>query len=272
MTILQALILGFVQGITEFLPVSSSGHLVLVPALLGWQIPQEQIFPFDVLVQLGTLVAVIVYFWKDLWQIVSAVVSGLINKQPFGTSQAKTGWFIVLATIPAVIAGVLVKDIVEGAFNSTLATSLFLWVTAIILFFSENKGNYEKTNESMNWKEALGIGLFQVLAIFPGVSRSGSTIGGGIFLNFKRKEAARFSFLMSIPVMIGAGVFSIPDLLQIPDLNNFLPSMTIGFLTAMIIGYISIHWLLKYLTNHSMKGFAVYCAAAGLVGLIITLL
>ncbi len=272
MTILQALILGFVQGITEFLPISSSGHLVLVPAVFGWQIPKEQIFPFDVLVQLGTLVAVIIYFRNDLWQIITAVITGVIHKKPFETSQAKMGWLIVLATIPAVIAGVLVKDIVESAFNSTLATSLFLFLTAAILFFSETKGQQLKTNENMTWKDALSIGLFQVLAIFPGVSRSGSTIGGGIFLNFKRKEAARFSFLMSIPVMIGAGVFSIPDLLQIPDLNSFLPSMAIGFLTAMIIGYASIHWLLKFLTHNSLRGFSLYCVAAGLLGLFITLL
>jgi undecaprenyl-diphosphatase len=270
MTILQALILGFVQGITEFLPISSSGHLVLVPALFGWQIPQEQIFPFDVLVQLGTLVAVIIYFWKDLWLIITAVISGLLHKKPFETQQAKLGWFIVLATIPAVIAGVLIKDIVESAFNSTLATALFLFLTAAILYLSEIKGHQQKTNEDMTWKNAIMIGFFQVLAIFPGVSRSGSTIGGSIFLNFKRKEAARFSFLMSIPVMIGAGVFSFPDLLRIPDLNSFLPSMIIGFLAAMIVGYASIHWLLKFLTRHSLRGFAFYCVAAGFLGLMIT--
>jgi undecaprenyl-diphosphatase len=122
----------------------------------------------------------------------------------------------------------------------------------------------------MTWKNAIMIGFFQVLAIFPGVSRSGSTIGGSIFLNFKRKEAARFSFLMSIPVMIGAGVFSFPDLLRIPDLNSFLPSMIIGFLAAMIVGYASIHWLLKFLTRHSLRGFAFYCVAAGFLGLMIT--
>ncbi len=271
MTILQALILGVVQGITEFLPISSSGHLVLVPALFGWQIPQEQIFPFDVLVQLGTLVAVIVYFWQDLWQLVTAVITGLIKKQPFGSTQAKTGWFLVLATMPAVIVGVLVKDVVESAFNSSLATALFLWLTALILFFAEKTSQQIKSNQQMTWKDALGIGLFQVLAIFPGVSRSGSTIGGGMFLNFQRKEAARFSFLMSIPVMIGAGVLSIPDLLQIPDLNSFLPSMLIGFLAAMLVGYLSIHWLLKFLTGNSLKGFAIYCAAAGLLGIIISL-
>lgn len=270
MTIIQALILGFVQGITEFLPISSSGHLVLVPALFGWQIPQEQIFPFDVLVQLGTLVAVIFYFRKDLWQIITAVITGLLHKKPLETQQAKLGWFIVLATIPAVIAGVLVKDIVEKAFNSTLATALFLFLTAAILFLSEIRGHQEKVIKDMTWIDAISIGFFQVLAIFPGVSRSGSTIGGSIFLNFKRKEAARFSFLMSIPVMIGAGVFSVPDLLQIPDLNNFLPSMIIGFLVAMVVGYISIHWLLKFLTGHSLKGFALYCLAAGLLGLMIT--
>lgn len=272
MTIIQAIILGIIQGLTEFLPISSSGHLVLAPAIFGWQIPEAQIFPFNVLVQLGTLVAVIIYFWNDIWEIVIAVIQGLKNKKPFDSSKAKMGWLLVLATIPAVIIGVLLKDAVESAFGSSLATSLFLWGTAALLFFSETRGKQDKENKDMTWIDALIIGTFQALAIFPGVSRSGSTIAGGIFRGYNRKEAARFSFLMSIPVMLGAGVFSIPDLLEVPNLSSFIPSMAIGFITASIVGYISIHWLLQFLTKNSLKGFAIYCFFAGLLGLVISIL
>ncbi len=272
MTIFQSIILGFVQGITEFLPISSSGHLVLVPTLFGWQIPQEQIFPFDVLVQLGTLVAVIVYFWKDLWLIIVSFIRGILSKKPFESNESKLGWFLILATIPAVLGGLLVKDIVEQAFNSPIATSVFLFVTAALLFFSETYGKQNRKSEEMTWLDALIIGVFQMVAIFPGVSRSGSSIAGGIFRNINRKDAARFSFLMSIPVMLGAGVLSIFDLLDISNLSTFIPSMVTGFVIAMIVGYFSIHWLLKFLTNHSLKGFAIYCILIGFVGLLVTLL
>ncbi|MAT41543.1 MAG: undecaprenyl-diphosphatase UppP [Anaerolineaceae bacterium] len=268
MSFLQAIILGIIQGITEFLPISSSGHLVLTPALLGWHIPPEQIFPFDVLVQWGTLVAVIVYFWKDLWQIFTAVIQGVINKKPFEQENAKLGWLIVLATLPAVFAGILFKDMVESTFNSPIMTSVFLFVTAVLLFLSEARQKQMKPLSQIKWLDALTIGLFQMLAIFPGISRSGSTIAGGIFRNFNRKDSAKFSFLMSIPVMIGAGLFSLPDLFQIQELSAFLPNMLVGFLTAMVVGYISIQWLLKFLTKNSLKGFAVYCIFLGLIGLL----
>ncbi len=271
MTIIQAIILGLIQGITEFLPISSSAHLVLIPSILNWHIPEETIFPFDVLVQLGTLVAVIFYFREDLWQIFIEVISGIRNKNPFETDYAKLGWLIILATIPAAITGVLIKELVEQTFNSTLATSIFLFFTAAILFFSERLAKTEKKLTVLTWVDALIIGFFQIFAVFPGISRSGMTIAGGLFRKINRKDAARFSFLMSLPVMIGAAVFSIPDLLQVPDLTSFLPMLFIGFSTAMLTGYISIRWLLKFLTDHGFMGFSVYCVIAGCIGIITSL-
>ena len=268
MTLFQAFILGIVQGLTEFLPISSSGHLVLVPFLFGWELNPEQVFPFDTLVQMGTLVAGIIYVWKDLVSIVIAVFKGLADRKPFGTQDARLGWLLVLATIPAGLAGLLLEDMVEAAFHSARATAFFLLVTAALLLIAEWLGKRSREMDSMTWKDALWIGLAQVLSLFPGVSRSGSTIAGGMTRDLKRSDAARFSFLMSVPIMLAAGGYSVYKLLKMPGLADFLPVMAVGFLTAGLVGYLSIRWLLGYLQNHSLKGFAIYVTVVAAVILV----
>ena len=192
MTILQSILLGIVQGLTEFLPISSSGHLVIVPHLLGWHIPNADAFVFDVLVQLGTLLAVIIYFWKDLLGIIRAFFTGLVHRQPFADPQARQGWLIILATIPAGVIGLVLKSAVEDAFSSVLATGIFLIITAVMLAVGERIGKRIRNIEQLGWKEALWMGCFQALAIFPGVSRSGSTITGAMTRDLERPAAARF--------------------------------------------------------------------------------
>lgn len=268
MSLLQAIILGIVQGLTEFLPISSSGHLVIVPFLLGWEIPEEHVFVFDVLVQMGTLMAVIVYFRKDLWAIISGFLQGLAYRRPFSTLKARMGWYLLLATIPAGLFGIFVKDRVESAFNSPVATALFLLVTAALLTISEWIGRRSRPLDSIHWKDALWMGCAQALSVFPGVSRSGSTIAGGLSRHLERPAAARFSFLMSIPVMLAAGLLAGLDLLEVPNLGSFLPIIAAGFVTSAIVGYLSIHWLLSYLARHSLRSFAIYCAAIAAVTLI----
>lgn len=268
MTLLQAIVLGIVQGITEFLPISSSAHLVLTPFFLGWDIPSEQIFPFDVLVQVGTLMAVFAYFWKDIFRIVAAVLRGLWQRKPFAEPQARLGWNIAAASVPAGIFGLLLKNQVEQAFHSTVATALFLFVTAALLLLAEALGNRQKSIDGLRWKDALWIGLAQALAIFPGVSRSGATIAGGMTRNLSRGDAGRFSFLMSIPVMLAAGLLSLLDL-PANLLHGGYPWMLLaGFLTAAAVGYLSIGWLLRFLEHHSLKVFAYYCIAIGLITLV----
>jgi len=166
-TLIQSLILGIIQGLTEFLPISSSAHLVLVPYLFGWQIPEAQVFPFDVLVQLGTLGAVIIYFWKDLWSIVRDFFKALVARQPFGSENARLGWYLILATIPAGVAGVLIKDVVEAAFNSITATALFLFATALLLVLAELLGKRTRSFAEIKWLDALVIGLFQMISLSP---------------------------------------------------------------------------------------------------------
>ncbi len=270
MSILQALILGVIQGITEFLPVSSSAHLVIAPYLFGWKIPQEQIFPFDVLVQLGTLLAVIVYFRRDLWEIIRAVIVGIKDRRPFADSQARLGWYILLATVPAGIFGLLVKNMVEQAFNSPRATAFFLFGTALLLILAEVFGRRSRGLDSLTWKDALLIGLAQAVSVFPGISRSGSTIAGGMLRNLERPPAARFSFLIMIPVMLAAGFLSLLDLLKVPNLSSFLPSVATGFITAAVVGYMAIHWLLRFLGKRPLYIFAIYCTAVAVLTLIIS--
>lgn len=259
MTFLQSLILGIVQGLTEYLPISSSAHLVLVPYLFNWSFPAAQIFPFDVLVQLGTLLAVILYFWKDLVSILKAFFKGLIDKEPFKDPQARLGWYLILATIPAALVGMLIKAQVEAAFSSPRLVAYFLFGTATLLILSDLVGKRTRQVEEMTWWDALWIGLFQAISVFPGISRSGATITGGMTHNFDRSNSARFSFLMSIPVMIGAGLVSIKDLVAVPDLAGFLPVLVVGFVAAMIVGYLSIHWLLSFIKRRKLWYFAVYC-------------
>jgi len=272
MTIIQAIILGVVQGLTEFIPVSSSGHLVLVPWLLGWEIPHDAAFVFDVLVQLGTLIAVFAYFWNDLWAIARGVVLGLLARRPLGSAEARLGWLVVLATLPAVILGYALKDYFEATFSDAWQTAAQLLVTAALLVAAERIGKRLRGLETLNWVDALVMGLMQALAILPGVSRSGATIAGGLGRGLDRPAAARFSFLMSVPVMLGAGVVAGNDLLAIPNAGEYVLPIAVGFVVAAVVGYAAIAWLLRYLSKGSLYGFAAYCVAAGVFCLVVAAL
>jgi undecaprenyl-diphosphatase len=259
MTIFQSIFLGIVQGLTEFLPVSSSGHLVIVPYLLGWEIPNDVEFVFDVLVQVATLVAVIVYFWNDLIGIARAVIAGIKKRDILAYPQSRLGIWVILATIPAGIIGLLIKPFVEAAFASPQATAVFLLATAGLLVIAERAGSRSRDLQDLSWIDALWIGFFQALSIFPGLSRSGSTITGGMLRNLKREPAARFSFLMSIPIMLAAGLLAASDLRDIPDISGTLLVFIPGFIAAGVIGYFSIRWLLQYLTRRPLYVFSIYC-------------
>jgi len=271
MTILQAILLGIVQGLTEFIPVSSSAHLVIVPYLLGWQIPANEAFIFDVLVQVATLIAVIIYFWKDLVAIVRAFLLGLWHKKPFEDTLARLGWLIILATIPAGLIGLALKSVVERAFASPIATGFFLFITAIILFLAERVGKRNRKIESIHMKDAIWIGFAQAISIFPGVSRSGVTISAGVTRDFERPAAARFSFLLSIPIMLAAGLLATLDLLKLPNIAagsgqssaSLLLTFIPGFIAAGVVGYLSIRWLLAFLARRPLYIFSIYCAAMG---------
>ena len=265
MTFFQAFLLGIIQGLTEFIPVSSTAHLLILQQMLG--IPSsDAMFSFLVIVQLGTIVSLIVFFWKDLLVIVTDTLKNLGGVGNFNglPQNAKLGWYIVIATIPALIAGVLLKDLVEALFRTPLLeAAIRLFTAAALLALAEYFGKRTRNLDSMTWLDALIIGLMQVIAVFPGASRSGTTISGGMFRSFDRPSAARFAFLMSVPVMLAAGLYEMLDVIQMPNFAQFLPLLVVGFVTAAIVGWFAIKWLLKYLNSHSLYVFAVYCAVLG---------
>jgi undecaprenyl-diphosphatase len=268
LTLLQALVLGVVQGATEFLPISSSGHLVLVPWALGWQLDPEAAFVFDVLVQLGTLLSVILFFRADLSRIMVAAIQSLTQGQLLATPDARIAWLLLLASMPAALLGVILKETVAATFARPTAVSGFLLVTAVLLGASELLGKRKKSTGQIGVVDSLVIGVFQSLALFPGISRSGSTIAGGMLRGLTRQEAARFSFLMAVPIMLGAGGIAIIDLLQSPSTYEQIPPLLLGFLSATIVGYVAIRWLIGYLSQNRLTPFVVYCVIVGSIGLI----
>ena len=271
MTLLQALFMGIIQGLTEFLPISSSAHLVIAPFLLNWKIPSEQAFLFDVLVQDGTLLAVIVFFWRDLYNIIQAFLKGLWSRKPFTDPLSCLGWYLILASIPAGIFGLTVKKAVENAFGSPLATGIFLLVTACFLLVAEFIGKLSRPYDELNWKDAIIMGILQAIAIFPGISRSGATITGGMLRNLDRTASARFSFLMSVPIMLAAGSLATLDLVQVPNLSGEFWNIIVGFCAAAFVGYLAIRWLLAFLSRRPLYVFAGYCGVLGLVVISISL-
>ncbi|MDA1329824.1 MAG: undecaprenyl-diphosphatase UppP [Chloroflexi bacterium] len=268
MTLIQALVLGIVQGLTEFLPISSSAHLVLVPHTLGWQFDSEQAFVFNILVQWGTLLAVVVYFWGDLLPIGIGMLRSLkpgVGVNPHG----RLGWLLILATLPAIAAGWYFHDAVEAAFSSPRATAVFLLGTAVLLVLAEQVGSRKRGIENISAGNAVLIGVFQALSLLPGISRSGATISGGMLAHLGRPAAARFSFLMSVPVMFGAGVLALWNLTRLPQGSNFVMLVLAGFLVSALVGYLAIRGLLAYLSNHSLYPFAIYCTALALLTLFV---
>ena len=222
MTILQAVLLGIVQGLTEFLPVSSTAHLILLPHLLGWQLQADAVFAFDVLLQLGTLAAVLIYFRRELYEIAAAMLQGIVRRTPWQTAPARLGWLLVAGTIPAVVLGIALKPFFEALHQQAEVVAGVLAGTAVLIFGAEYWGRRERPLASLTAVDALLIGAFQASALVPGVSRSAATICGGLLRGLQRPDAARFSFLLSVPVLAGAGVLAAADLAATPNVSALL--------------------------------------------------
>ena len=268
MTLFHAFLLGIVQGLTEFIPVSSTAHLLIAEKLLG--VPANaRTFAFSVIIQLGTVFSLLLFFIRDIWQIITAFFLGIRDRSPFGTLNARLGWLVLVATIPALTAGFLLKDVVQTMFKDPLTLAgIRLLVTAGILTTVEYFDARARTLESATWQDALAVGFFQVLAIFPGASRSGSTIAGGMLRGFDRPSAARFAFLMSAPILLAAGAYESLKVIDMAGSIDFLPALVTGLATAAIVGWFAVKWLLNYLNKHSLYVFAAYCAVVGFILLI----
>ncbi len=265
----EAIILGIVQGATEFLPISSSAHLVLVPDILG--MPEPGLTMVGV-VHAGTLLAVLLYFRQDLWQISRAFLAGLVEKRPFAATESRLGWYILVGSIPAGAAGLLLEDFFEQMFSSPQAAAGFLLVTAVLLVLGEKLHSGRKQIAAITWLDAILIGLGQMLALFPGISRSGSTITAGLLRGLRRDVSARFSFLLGIPAIFGASLLAALDIWADGSWAAGWPVYVGALAAAAVSGYVAILFLLRWLQHHRLYGFAVYCVVVGSSYLVIALL
>jgi undecaprenyl-diphosphatase len=284
--IIQAIVLGAVQGLTEFIPVSSSGHLVIVPWLLGWS---HQSLLFDTVLHWGTLLSIVAVFWRDLWAIFVATLNSLVRRT-LADANARLGWFIVVGSIPAAITGILFEDFFEALFSSPITVGFCLLFTAAILAGSEQLAHRSLHTQSvgselgpevgpevgdelttMNWGQAIIIGLAQAVALAPGISRSGSTMAAGLAGGLRRAEAARYSFLLGTPAFFGAALLQLLDALEVnpSEVTSQLPELVVGAVVSAIVGYLAIRGLLAYLRRRSLNLFAGYCLVVGLLVIVL---
>ena len=269
MTIFRAIILGVIQGGTEFLPVSSSGHLVLIPALLGWQTPT---LSFTMGLHMGTFFAVLFYYFKDVIKLVKGFLSIFKKvRTPEEIFYLRLLVYIIIAAIPAGIMGVIFSKKVEQLFSSPHQVSWLFFLTAFILFLASFDFSKEQTSlRNISLKNSISVGLMQIVSLLPGVSRSGSTIAGGVYSGMKREDAARFSFLLSIPIIFGAGIFELRDMLNASVSGVSNVELLIGFLVAFIVGLLSIKLFFSLIKKTRFYVFAIYCVIISIIGLIFT--
>ena len=269
----QAILYGIVQGLTEFLPVSSSGHLRIVPALLGWDDPGAA---FTAVIQLGTMVAVLLYFWRELFHVTVGWFRGFADKTVRPTLEYRMGWYIILATIPVGVLGLIFKDQIETVARNLWLIASALIVLALVLLAAEKYGQRERGEEQLDRNDAVTVGMAQALALVPGVSRSGATITAGLFRGLDRPTAARFSFLLSVPAVVLSGLFearkigsdTCPAGQHVVSQCRAAPGIgitAVATIVSFVVGFASIFWLMRYVSKHSTVVFVVYRVALGLV-------
>ena len=274
MSFIEAVILGIVQGLTEFLPISSTGHLTLAGKFMGLISDKnpEHWTSFMAVIQLGTMLAIFVYFWKDLWNILTEFLHQNLQRRIQYSKQStnsKLGWMIILGTIPIVVIGLLFKDMIEGALTKNLyVISGSLIVLAIILAVAEKTAKFKKNIEDITVLDSILIGLAQAVALIPGSSRSGTTITGGLFLGLKRDVAARFSFLLSVPAVLASGMLQLKESLAYINYDMAV-SMIVATIVSGISGYLAIDFLLKFLKKNTTFAFIYYRIALGILILVL---
>jgi undecaprenyl-diphosphatase len=261
MSLLEAIVLGLVQGLTEFLPISSTAHLRIVPELFGWPDPGAA---YSAIIQLGTVAAVLIYFRKDVVKLLVAFFQGLARREPFATTESRLAWFVLVGTLPIGVCGLAFKKTIETSLRSLYIISASLITLAVILFIVERLASHKRTLDDMRWRDGILVGLWQALALIPGSSRSGTTLTGALSLGLRRADAARYSFLLSIPATSLAGLFELKHLLEATERPS-LAALGVGTLVAFGSGWAAIAWLISYLGKHSTLIFIVYRVALGLL-------
>jgi undecaprenyl-diphosphatase len=271
-TILQAIILGLTQGITEFAPVSSSGHLIIVPWLFGWHILDDPALnkTFDVALHMGTLVGAVIYFRTDIWRYLKAFGRSVANRSIADTEQ-RIAWALVIGTIPAVIAGVALESVIEERLGQPWLIAVMFAVFGVVLYVIDRLCRSDRSFDTIGPRTGLFLGVAQALALQPGVSRSGVTMSAARLLALDREAAARFSFLLSLPVIAGAGLYKGLDLVR-DGFQGYGPQFLAGFVASAVSGFVVIWWLLRYLRRHDFRIFMIYRLAVAIlmIGLMIT--
>lgn len=256
---LQAVFLGVLQGLTEFLPISSSAHLRIFPELFGWGDPGAA---FTAVIQIGTELAVLIYFRKDIGRIVKAWTLSLFKPEYRGELDARMGWYIIVGSLPIVILGVLLKDIIEKDFRNLWIVGTMLIVLGLILGLADRIGKSDRQIKQMSLRDAGLLGGAQALALIPGVSRSGATISMGRFLGYEREAATRFAFLLAIPAVVGAGLFELKEIPHGANSYGWGPTIT-ATIVSFVVGYAAIAWLLRYVSKNSYTPFVIYRVLLG---------
>ena len=262
----QAIILGIVEGITEFLPVSSTGHLTIVQKLFGMQLDDPSLAAFTVIIQIGAIIAAIIYFWQDIWRVLTAWWKGLWQTSERKKFDYKYGWAIIIGSVPIAVVGLLFHDKIETVLRSLWFVAFGLIGWSVVMWLADRAGQKASRQENQTtWKDTLIIGTTQCLSLIPGLSRSGATISAGLFRGFDRVTATKLSFFLGIPVLVAAGVMQIVTQYQYVSDGVGWGNTLLAGIVSLIIGYISIAWLLKFVSSNNFSAFIWYRVALGLV-------
>jgi undecaprenyl-diphosphatase len=257
--LLKAIVLGTIQGLTEFLPISSSAHLRIFPEVFGWGDPGAA---FTAVIQIGTELAVLIYFRKDIWRIATTWLRSLVKPEYRGHLDARMGWYVIIGSLPIVVLGVLLKDTIESEFRSLWLIGTTLIVMGVVLGVADRVGSLDRTMKNLHVSHAVYFGLAQAMALIPGVSRSGATISMGRFLGYDREAATRFAFLLAIPAVVGAGLFELKEIPHGDNSYGWGPTI-VATVVSFVIGYAAIAWLLRYVSTRSYLPFVIYRIALG---------
>lgn len=261
---LHSILLGIVEGLTEFLPVSSTGHLTVVEKLLGYRIDDPGITAYTAVIQMGAILAAVLYFWKDIVRLAAAFFAGLGNAEKRNTPDFRLGTGVIVATVPIVLVALALHDLVEGAFRSMWAVAGALIVWSFVMFLADRVGRQTRGEETVGVKDSVLIGLAQCIALVPGVSRSGATISAGLLMGLDRVTATRMSFFLGIPALLAGGAYqAVKAAGDISHTVGWGPT-AVGIVVSFIVGYASIAWLLKFVASNNFTGFVVYRVLLGL--------
>jgi undecaprenyl-diphosphatase len=266
MDYLDAVVLGIVEGLTEFLPVSSTGHLTIAEKALGLDLDDPAVTAYTAVIQMGAILAVVVYFARDIARIATAWVRGLYDAQWRGHRDHRMGWYVIVGSIPVGVAGLLGKDLIKGDLRSLWVVGVALVVWSAVMWLAERVATQDRTEKQLSLQDAVIVGMAQVVSLVPGISRSGATISAGLFLGLDRVAATRLSFFLSIPALLAAGIYELPDAF---DGSLGAGPMVVGTAVAFVVAYASVAWLLKFVASHTIAWFVPYRVVVGLALLVL---